>query len=225
MSFLKNLFKDILILLKKHVIRFKHTCSMLQSRPKDNETPGVLLRNCSKRRLILVYHKKMCTTRKLKKCLFGILFIYIYALKMSYKIRWKWSELLYSWANDNFHFVVLGFCLLAPMCEGMVFCFTSFYFTRIYKFPRVSMKERKKERTKETKGKGSEREGQGEGTSKISLLTEGRRNLDTLWLKLLFFLNCCNTIYAFLHCLFKIFFFYLALRTHLASSCIVGRYF
>lgn len=37
------------------------------------------------------------------------------------------------------------------------------------------------------------------------MLTQGRRKLDTLWPKLLFFLYCCSTIHT-LH-LFEIFFF------------------
>jgi len=49
----------------------------------------LLLRNCSnaKRKILLLYHKKMSTARKWKKCLFGILVIFIYALEMLYKIR------------------------------------------------------------------------------------------------------------------------------------------
>lgn len=84
----------------------------------------------------------------------------------------------------------------APICKKKC---CSVLTTRIYKFHRVPIKARSKELEK--------KKGRKEGKEQEFSTYTGQNKPGYLWLKLLFFLYCCNTIYAFLHCLFRYFYF------------------
>lgn len=149
-----------------------------------------------------MYHKKM------EKNAFLEYFLYLFMLLKCHAKQGKNVVNYYS-------LTMLGICLLAPMCEGMVFCFNS-------KNLQVSMKERKKELEKGRGGRGKE---DGREGTRVFYSHRAERTLIPCGLHCCF---SCIAVIWYMHfytVCSRFFFSCQTLRTHLACSCIVGRYF